>query len=625
MSLKIDWDKFDTEVAQQVERHLNEQLNNIIEKLQIQHGGSLPIGSISISDLAFGENAPDVEIRSIGDPYEIFFGADGSFGTGEFNSDPTATYTYLVQQSERERYYAGGRSRHRQTTDHGGLRSTPGTPSGFAGYAPSSSAASAASAFNRPPPSPAPATPSGAVQYATNVGTPTYHHSSPAPGGHSRYRRGEAPTGKANADRTSKPQSQPSGAARHGTGIVHRGALGVQQSTVATQSGSTQTTPRGAKLMPQDSLENVERWRQSSAAIFPVDQDALDDDTENDEDEEMRPLDVTSPPQQPRAKSERHPSRSTTDDWLGGSTTQEDEDELTVRAINSQEEHMYGRSSLSGASSTGAGGMSDGRRRRSMRHLRSSSVGVGPLLEAAVGETESSMAKEVKGSWERLAHSEINISDPHRQGRHDEGDGLDRKWKAPDILQVEVNISYRGDIRAGIDCDLTVNFPTPAFAYLPIHVDITAIELNAVLIVAFHLHEHKACITLMPCDEYDDRTSTTRQALHQEANLAPPRLDTGTNHYAFHRSSHSSERLHGQLKGRGRDNMISRSAMSLMDMNEHPLRQIQLRTKLGDPSKAPLSNVEKVESFLRQQIRKHLVQQLVFPKFRCLELDNLDL
>ncbi|KAG2187501.1 hypothetical protein INT44_005190 [Umbelopsis vinacea] len=139
--------------------------------------------------------------------------------------------------------------------------------------------------------------------------------------------------------------------------------------------------------------------------------------------------------------------------------------------------------------------------------------------------------------------------------------------KTESDFQVHFSVSYKGDMAMTILTELRMNYPSVMFMSLPMQLRVTAIEFEATAVVAYLKGMNRICVSVLEPED-----------LEQEG--APTTI-----------------RDFGSL-----------------------LRNVHIESVVGDEQKQVLKNVNKIERFIIDQLRKILDDELVFPSYQCVQM-----
>lgn len=151
-------------------------------------------------------------------------------------------------------------------------------------------------------------------------------------------------------------------------------------------------------------------------------------------------------------------------------------------------------------------------------------------------------------------------------------------------IQLIVEFNYKGDLHMNILVNLLVNYPSPNFISLPIKLHITDIEIHSIATIAYL---KKSVFVSFLCDVNDE-------AIPEFNNPH----STGDNFLDYY-TKNSRERI---------------------DI----IKRIKIESEIGEVESNILRNVGKVEKFLIEQLRNILRDELAWPSWICLDMNEDD-
>ncbi|KAG5417912.1 MDM12 [Candida metapsilosis] len=155
-------------------------------------------------------------------------------------------------------------------------------------------------------------------------------------------------------------------------------------------------------------------------------------------------------------------------------------------------------------------------------------------------------------------------------------------------IQFIVEINYKGDMHIDLLVTLLVNYPSPKFISLPIKLHVTDLVVHSIATIAYL---NKSVYLSFLCDVNDD---------FDISGLASNASTPGGNivDYYFH-DPHSKERI---------------------DI----IKKIRIESEIGEVENNVLRNVGKVEKFLMEQLRGILREEIAWPSWICIDMNDSD-
>jgi len=198
-------------------------------------------------------------------------------------------------------------------------------------------------------------------------------------------------------------------------------------------------------------------------------------------------------------------------------------------------------------------------------------------------------------------HSEPDSSHLHRQT---ETAQPPQSTEHPN-LQLHLHINWNSNLRITLTTSLLINYPSPMFMSLPIKLSVTGLVFNGELAVAYEGARRRVHICILDdLDPYGPAAAGDRPKrnpnLSRSAGSTPPELDEDSPQA---------------------DAGTGRSAKPL-PVGHRLLPSIYIESEIGQTDKHVLKNVTRVERFIQDVIRKTVDEELVFPNFHTLVMDD---
>lgn len=167
--------------------------------------------------------------------------------------------------------------------------------------------------------------------------------------------------------------------------------------------------------------------------------------------------------------------------------------------------------------------------------------------------------------------------------------------KDPNDLQLIVEIDYRGDLEINITVDLLVNYPSPKFISLPIKLHITDIVIHSIAVIAYL--KHSVFISIL-CDINDQPSDYFTSSIQ----------------------SHEAQNIGANSGGTFVDYINNQSSLERIDI----IKKIKIESQIGGAELNILRNVGKVEKFLADRLRGLLRDEIAWPSWICLDMNEED-
>jgi distribution and morphology protein 12 len=169
-------------------------------------------------------------------------------------------------------------------------------------------------------------------------------------------------------------------------------------------------------------------------------------------------------------------------------------------------------------------------------------------------------------------------------------------------VQLHLHIDWHSNLRITLTTSLLINYPSPMFMSLPIKLSVTGLVFTGELAVAYEGQRRRVHLCILddldPYGPAGDRAKRDYSAGH----TPPEMLDDD--------SSPSSS-------------VPSRPSKPL-PVGQRLLPSIFIESEIGQADKHVLKNVTRIERFIQDVIRKTLEEELVFPNFHTLLMDDQD-
>lgn len=196
----------------------------------------------------------------------------------------------------------------------------------------------------------------------------------------------------------------------------------------------------------------------------------------------------------------------------------------------------------------------------------------------------------------------------------------DGSSSGPPSLQLHLHVHHDSNIRISLSTTLLINHPSPSFMSLPLTLTITRLELDFHLVVAFQ----SSASTTPPAQQPQPPPTAANSPSSSFTN--PPRL-------APRRSSSKGNRVHlsilDELDPYGPPVPLNPDSPSPvgaglsadgkpLPIGQRIIPKMEIESGIGQEGEHVLRNVQKVERFVLDLLRKTIVDELVFPNFQTL-------
>ncbi|ODQ82286.1 hypothetical protein BABINDRAFT_158911 [Babjeviella inositovora NRRL Y-12698] len=210
-----------------------------------------------------------------------------------------------------------------------------------------------------------------------------------------------------------------------------------------------------------------------------------------------------------------------------------------------------------------------------------------------------------------------------------------KRNKHDNDIQIISELNYDGNLVFQINVELLLNYPSPNFISLPIKLTITEITIHCIACVAYLTRAKRAYFTVL-CDVADTPAPTgvpnsaTNSALpsrkHSETNMGPSAefpffqrdFHTGTPGTPNTPGAHGYSQHHGPQSGAFFQGSTFTPSNERLDI----LKKIKIENEIGENNKTVLRNVGKVEKFLVEKLRDILREELGWPSWMCIDMNE---
>ena len=167
-------------------------------------------------------------------------------------------------------------------------------------------------------------------------------------------------------------------------------------------------------------------------------------------------------------------------------------------------------------------------------------------------------------------------------------------------LQLHLHINWHSNLRITLTTSLLINYPSPMFMSLPIKLSVTGLVFTGELAVAYEGQRRRVHLCIL--DDLDPYGPAGDRAKRDSAGHTPP------------------EMLDDESPSSG----VPPRSSKRLPVGQRLLPSIFIESEIGQADKHVLKNVTRVERFIQDVIRKTLEEELVFPNFHTLLMDDQD-
>ena len=169
-------------------------------------------------------------------------------------------------------------------------------------------------------------------------------------------------------------------------------------------------------------------------------------------------------------------------------------------------------------------------------------------------------------------------------------------------LQLHLHINWHSNLRITLTTSLLINYPSPMFMSLPIKLSVTGLVFTGELAVAYEGQRRRVHLCIL--DDLDPYGPASERAKRDSAGHTPP-----------------PEMM---IDDEPPSSSVPSRPSKPLPVGQRLLPSILIESEIGQADKHVLKNVTRVERFIQDVIRKTLEEELVFPNFHTLLMDNQD-
>jgi mitochondrial distribution and morphology protein 12 len=167
-------------------------------------------------------------------------------------------------------------------------------------------------------------------------------------------------------------------------------------------------------------------------------------------------------------------------------------------------------------------------------------------------------------------------------------------------LQLHLHINWHSNLRITLTTSLLINYPSPMFMSLPIKLSVTGLVFTGELAVAYEGQRRRVHLCIL--DDLDPYGPAGDRAKRDSTGHTPP------------------EMLDEESPSPSAPSRPSKP----LPVGQRLLPSIFIESEIGQADKHVLKNVTRIERFIQDVIRKTLEEELVFPNFHTLLMDDRD-
>ncbi|KAJ3842249.1 mitochondrial distribution and morphology protein 12 [Lentinula raphanica] len=163
-------------------------------------------------------------------------------------------------------------------------------------------------------------------------------------------------------------------------------------------------------------------------------------------------------------------------------------------------------------------------------------------------------------------------------------------------LQLHLHINWHSDLRITLTTSLLINYPSPMFMSLPIKLSITGLIFTGELAVAYEGERGRVHLCILDdLDPYGPAVERPKRDSNSPIPSATPPEDDP-------------------------ESIQPPRAAKPLPIGQRLLPSIFIESEIGQADKHVLKNVNRVERFIQDVIRKAVEEELVFPNFHTMVL-----
>ena len=167
-------------------------------------------------------------------------------------------------------------------------------------------------------------------------------------------------------------------------------------------------------------------------------------------------------------------------------------------------------------------------------------------------------------------------------------------------LQLHLHINWHSNLRITLTTSLLINYPSPMFMSLPIKLSVTGLVFTGELAVAYEGQRRRVHLCIL--DDLDPYGPASDRAKRDSVGHTPPEM----------------------LDDESPLSSVPSRPSKPLPVGQRLLPSIFIESEIGQADKHVLKNVTRIERFIQDVIRKTLEEELVFPNFHTLLMDDQD-
>lgn len=224
-------------------------------------------------------------------------------------------------------------------------------------------------------------------------------------------------------------------------------------------------------------------------------------------------------------------------------------------------------------------------------------IGLGPSTRAdsPIRNPPLRFRNDLQRARGEMNPSQVEEEDEERDGTQDDENRRksandEHAGRSANDIQFILEMKYTGNLRLEVTVNLLVNYPSPSFISLPIKLHITDLDIHSVVAVAYL---KKSVFMSFLCDIND----TTMDYFSGHYNSNGPHLPIHGGNFVDYMLGTNRERI---------------------DI----IKKIRIESEIGEVENNVLRNVGKVEKFVVDQLRKIIRDEVAWPSWVCVDLDD---
>lgn len=236
--------------------------------------------------------------------------------------------------------------------------------------------------------------------------------------------------------------------------------------------------------------------------------------------------------------------------------------------------------------------------------------GAGPSPTPSTGSPPPPRGPDREGNSRRPSPNQQYPSTSSKPAHDDE----DASPSGPPSLQLHLHIHHPSNIRISLSTTLLINHPSPSFMSLPLTLTITRLELDFHLVIAFEAASaSNSAPAPNPSPSHSSRQQPPSRGTRRRApgNRVHISILDELDPYGPPTPSNPDSSPPSGVNGFGQDGKPA-------PIGQRIIPRMEIESGIGQEGEHVLRNVQKVERFVLELLRKTVVDELVFPNFQTL-------